>query len=116
MKDKALAGRSESKPALTEVPEEEEKALADDDKWVRRGGLDRLLFPKQVEEFAEFKRRFGDTSALDDRVFFYGLVEGEETVLHFAPDETGFTPPSMVVRLDAVGDPDEKGICNVVTR
>ena len=114
LKDKALAGRSESKPALTEVPEEEEKALADDDKWVRRGGLDRLLFPKQVEEFAEFKRRFGDTSALDDRVFFYGLVEGEETVLHFAPDETGFTPPSMVVRLDAVGDPDEKGICNVV--
>ncbi|AGF71667.1 pyruvate carboxylase [Corynebacterium halotolerans] len=114
LRDKALAGRGEGKAPMVEVPAEEAENLGSEDRTVRRAALDRLLFPKQAEEFAEHRRRFGNTSALDDRVFFYGLKEGEENVIRFV--NGGDTPP-MVVRLDAVGEPDEKGmrqvVCNV---
>ena len=44
-------------------------------------------------------------------MFFYGLTEGEETVIRFA---SGTDSPPMVVRLDAVGEPDAKGMRQVV--
>ncbi|WP_396022040.1 pyruvate carboxylase [Corynebacterium poyangense] len=110
LRDKALAGRAEQSTTLVEVPEEEAKNLQDEDHKVRRKALDRLLFPKQAAEFDEHRRIFGDTSALDDRVFFYGLKEGEENVIRFAHSDN----PPMVVRLDAVGEPDDKGVRRVV--
>ncbi|MCF4006019.1 pyruvate carboxylase [Corynebacterium uropygiale] len=110
LREKALAGRSSQSSALVEVPEEEKENLASEDHKTRRKSLDRLLFPKQVAEFDEHRRLFGDTSALDDRVFFYGLKEGEESVIRFAHSDT----PPMVVRLDAVGEPDDKGFRRVV--
>ncbi|HKM24136.1 MAG TPA: biotin/lipoyl-containing protein, partial [Corynebacterium sp.] len=74
--------------------------------------LDRLLFPKQAAEFAEHRRQYGNTAALEDRVFFYGLKEGEENVIRLIGEHG---QPPMVVRLDAVGEPDEKGMRQVVT-
>lgn len=109
LREKALAGRKESSHALVEVPEEEAEKLQSEDHKERRKALDRLLFPKQAEEFAEHLRIFGDTSHLADSVFFYGLKEGEEYVVRFGNNET-----PMVVRLDAVGEPDDKGMRRVV--
>ncbi|WP_145943840.1 hypothetical protein, partial [Corynebacterium glyciniphilum] len=74
----------------------------------RRGALSRLLFPKESAGFDEHRRSFGDVSILTDRQFLYGLVEGEETVVRIRNN------PPMVVRLDAVGEPDEKGMRQVV--
>ncbi|MGP6173820.1 pyruvate carboxylase [Corynebacterium sp. A21] len=111
LRTRALAGRAEKTTHLVEVPAGEVVKLQSADHAVRREALSRLLFPKQFEEFVEHNRLFGNISALDDREFFYGLDEGVETVIRM-PGET-----SLVVRLDAIGEPDDKGmrrvVCNV---
>ncbi|WJZ01826.1 pyruvate carboxylase [Corynebacterium freiburgense] len=110
LRTRALEGRSEP-PAKVEVPEAEQQALGSSEAKERRDALNRLMFPKPAAEFAEHRRRFGDTSVLTDREFFYGLVEGKETMIDLG-DST-----HMLVRLDAVSEPDEKGmrtiVCNV---
>lgn len=109
LRSKALAGRKESRDTLAPLPEATEQALQDSNHAVVRSTLDSLLFPKPAEEFAEHRRHFGDTTALEDAEFLYGLAEGKETVIRTA-DRT----VPMIVRLDAVGEPDEKGMRNVV--
>ncbi|MDN6619895.1 MAG: pyruvate carboxylase, partial [Corynebacterium variabile] len=93
---------------VTEVPAEEEAHLNGESSDERRDALSRLLFPKESKGFAEHERQFGDVSVLTDRQFFYGLQEGEETAVRIKGN------PPMVVRLDAVGEPDEKGMRQVV--
>lgn len=109
LRTRALEGRSQGKAPLAEIPAEEQAHLDSDDSAERRGTLNRLLFPKPTEEFLEHRRRFGNTSALDDREFFYGLKEGREELIRLP----GVSTP-MVVRLDAVSEPDDKGMRNVV--
>lgn len=107
LRAKALAGRKESKDTLAPLPAEDEALLADP--TTVRPTLDRLLFPKPAAEFAEHRRQFGDTTKLGDAEFLYGLKEGKETVIRTADSSV-----PMLVRLDAVGEPDEKGMRNVV--
>ncbi|QGU06558.1 2-oxoglutarate carboxylase small subunit [Corynebacterium occultum] len=111
LRTRALAGRAEKETHMVEVPDEELPNLESEDHKTRRDSLNRLLFPKQFEEFQEHLRLFGNISALDDREFLYGLKEGVETVIRI-PGET-----PLVVRLDAIGEPDDKGmrrvVCNV---
>lgn len=107
LRAKALAGRKESKDTLAPLPAEDEALLAD--RATVRPTLDRLLFPKPAAEFAEHRRQFGDTTKLGDAEFLYGLKEGKETVIRTADSSV-----PMLVRLDAVGEPDEKGMRNVV--
>lgn len=109
LRSKALAGRAESRDTLAPLSEETEAALHDSDAKVVRHTLDTLLFKKPAEEFAEHRRRFGNTSVLEDAEFLYGLAEGKETVIR-----TSDSAVPMIVRLDAVGEPDEKGMRNVV--
>ncbi|WJY67446.1 pyruvate carboxylase [Corynebacterium auris] len=111
LRDKALDGRSELNRTV-EVPAEQEEALTSEDHKVRRATLDKLLFPKQYEEFLEHRRTYGITDQLSDRTFFYGLVEGEENLIYFGEVEEERTP--LVVRLEAIGDPDEKGMRQVI--
>lgn len=111
LREKALAGRGEGKNAVVEVDPDDEKKLTSSDRDERRITLNRLLFPKQAAEFFEHRRQYGNTEALEDRVFFYGLEEGEENIIRFASDAGS---PPMVVRLDAVGEPDDKGMRQVV--
>ena len=115
LRDKILDGRP-GELTLTEVPAEEEANLDSSDPNTRRDSLNRLLFPKQFEEFKEFRRRFGNTEALSDADFFYGLTEGEERVLHYFPTEVSDRESlvALVVRLDAVGEPDDKGMRSVI--
>lgn len=112
LRDKVLEGRQPGKAPLQEVPEEEKEHLASDNSTERRGTLDRLLFPKQAQEFNDFRKHYGNTEALSDSVFFYGLSEGEENVVHFFNEDNILN--SMVVRLDAVGEVDEKGFRSVI--
>lgn len=107
LRAKALAGRKESKDTLAPLSAEDEALLAD--RATVRPTLDRLLFPKPAAEFAEHRRQFGDTTKLGDAEFLYGLKEGKETVIRTADSSV-----PMLVRLDAVGEPDEKGMRNVV--
>ncbi|WP_080796312.1 pyruvate carboxylase [Corynebacterium pacaense] len=109
LRTRALEGRAKGRDPMVEVPEEERENLSSANRETRRGTLNRLLFPKPTEEFLEHRRRFGNTSALDDREFFYGLVEGRETMIRLPRSAT-----PMVVRLDAVSEPDDKGMRNVV--
>lgn len=106
LRERALEGRGPA-VAVSEVPEAE-AAFLEALGASRRGALDRLLFPKPAAEFAEHRRLFGDTSILEDREFIYGLVPGEETTIHLADKRV------LLVRLDAISEPNEKGMRKVM--
>lgn len=116
LRERVLAVRDDSDVSAKPVPEEEKPHLVSENSKDRRDALNRLLFPKQFEEFNEFRRSFGNTEALPDSVFLYGLEEGNEYVVHYFPD--GSTDRAdlkpLTLRLDAIGEPDEKGMRNVV--
>nr|WP_098388682.1 pyruvate carboxylase [Corynebacterium renale] len=108
LRNKALAGRKEGADPTAPISKEAEEGLASEDRAVRRNTLDKLLFPKPAEEFAEHRRLYGRVDQLDDLEFFYGLVEGRELVIPVPGSQR-----KMTVRLDAVGEPDEKGMRHV---
>ncbi len=108
LRSRILEGRAETSAALVDVPEEEADNLESKDQATRRAALDRLMFAKPAAEFVEHRRRFGNTSILEDREFFYGLVEGEETIIDLGDSV------QLVVRLDAISEPDDKGMRTVV--
>ncbi|WP_297849859.1 pyruvate carboxylase [uncultured Corynebacterium sp.] len=111
LRDRALGGRKET-PQLSSVPADLAEDLESEDHRARRASLDKLLFPKQYAEFLEHRRTYGITDQLSDKTFFYGLNEGEETMIWYGDLEEQQTP--LVVRLDAVGEPDEKGMRRVI--
>lgn len=105
LRSKALKGRAEGKNPLAELSAEDERRLEE----APRETLNDLLFPGPAAEFAEHRRMFGRVSELEDREFFYGLTHGEERIIRI-PESSR----TMLVRLDAVGQPNEKGIRRVV--
>lgn len=116
LRDKVLEGRAPGDVSVKPVPEEEKAHLVSDNSDERRASLNRLLFPKQFEEFNEFRRTFGNTEALTDTVFLYGLEEGNEYIVHYFPEGSNDRADlkTITLRLDALGEPDEKGMRNVV--
>lgn len=62
-----------------------------------------LMYPKVFTEFCGTARKYGPLSRLPTRVFFYGMAVGDEISVDI---ETGKT---LVIRLAAVGEPDEDG-------
>jgi pyruvate carboxylase len=75
----------------------------------RPGTLNRLLFPGPTKEFAAQRDRYGDTSVLGTTEFFYGVRAGEEHQVDLGPGQR------MVFGLEAIGDPDARGIRTVMT-
>ena len=65
--------------------------------------LSYILYPKVFLEFAEHRRRYGDTSVVPTANFFYGLKTGEEIAVEI---ETGKT---LLIRYLTVGEPREDG-------
>ena len=111
LREKALEDRSEVDHTV-EVPEELAEDLKSEEHVTRRAALDQLLFPKQYAEYQEHLRTYGVTDQLGDKTFFYGLEEGEETMIWYGQiDENR---PPLVVSLDAVGEPNEKGMRQVI--
>lgn len=106
-RSKVLAGRE---PDLSEQPlsAEDAAALAEPG-TVRRETLNRLLFPGPAKAFAEARERYGDVSVLDTRDYLFGLQTGLE---HVAEIDRGV---QLHIGLEAVGEPDEKGIRTVLT-
>jgi pyruvate carboxylase len=65
--------------------------------------LSSLLYPKVFEEYWKFRQQFGQVSQIPTSVFFYGLQEGEETIIEIAKGK------SVIVRLQSVGHVNEEG-------
>jgi pyruvate carboxylase len=99
---KALAGRTV--PVHTEeVPAAEAEVLAQPGE-AARGALNRLLFPGPTKDFETARQRYGDLSVLPTKLFLYGLEPGEERHVRLA------SGVNLLVELDAVGDPDARGM------
>jgi pyruvate carboxylase len=94
----ALAGRR-TKPVETELSAEDDAAL----RTSPRETLNRLLFPGPTKAFEEACREYSDLSALTTREFLYGLGLHEE---HEVPIERG---KKLLLGLEAIGEPDERG-------
>jgi pyruvate carboxylase len=101
---KALSGRSRKAPSAT-LSEEQERALATD----RRRALNELLFPGPTRDFSEARETYGDVSLLPTLDYLYGMAQGEEHHVDLAPGQR------LLVGLQAIGEPDERGYRTVMT-
>jgi pyruvate carboxylase len=101
---RALEGRP-PEAAHPELNIADRRGLRDD----TRRTLNRLLFPGPTKEFDAHREAYGDTSVLSTKDFFYGL---EPDVEHTVTLEQGVT---LLIELEAVGEPDERGFRNLVT-
>ncbi len=106
----ALQGRRPAKtpPALTD---EDRAGLASDDAEQVRSTLNRLLFPDPTAQYLESEAAYGDVSRLATRHFFYGLTVGAEDIP--VRLDRGV---ELLVGLEAVGEPDERGMRRLVFR
>ncbi|UDY23668.1 pyruvate carboxylase [Nocardioides sp. Kera G14] len=101
-RSKAIEGRTWKEPQA-ELSAADEKALAED----RRGTLNRLLFPGPTKEYLESRATWGNVSLLSTLDYLYGLRVGEE---HVVTLEEG---KQVYFGLEAIGEPDERGIRSV---
>jgi pyruvate carboxylase len=104
---KVLEGRTVS---IEVAPLADEDAVAlDGDSTTRRDALNRLLFPAPTRAFHDARDTYGDLSVLDTADYLYGLAPGTEHVVEI---ERGV---QLWVGLEAVGEPDDKGMRTVMT-
>ncbi|MBY4205190.1 pyruvate carboxylase [Rhodococcus fascians] len=106
LRTKALEGRGAGKP-MTPLTDEDEKNL-DGTSAQRRTTLNRLLFPGPTAELEAHREKYGDTTRLSANQFFYGLRQGEE---HRVTLEKGV---ELLIGLEAISDPDERGMRTVM--
>ncbi|NUR80320.1 MAG: pyruvate carboxylase [Dermatophilaceae bacterium] len=100
---KALAGRR-SRPRLTELTPEQEKALAD----APRRTLNQLLFPGPASEFERSRESYGDLSVLGTVEFLHGLEQGEEYEVEIEQGKR------LLIGVQSVGEADSKGMRTVM--
>jgi pyruvate carboxylase len=62
-----------------------------------------LMYPKVFVAFAAAQRRYGPVSRLPTRVYFYGMVPGDEIPVEIEQGKT------LVIRLTAIGETEEDG-------
>jgi pyruvate carboxylase len=106
----ALAGRrARIEPA--ELTDDDRAGLDSDDHREVRATLSRLLLPRPAAEFAEARSAYGDLAVLPTQLFLYGLEVG--SVDASVELDRGVR---LLVGLDAIGEPDEKGMRRVVFR
>ncbi|MBF0815281.1 pyruvate carboxylase [Microbacterium paludicola] len=105
-RSKVLAGR-DVKIGVTPLAADDQAAL-DGDSATRRSTLNRLLFPQPTKAFESARETYGDLSVLNTADYLYGLEQGGEHVVEI---ERGV---QLHVGLEAIGEPDEKGIRSVM--
>ncbi len=105
-RSKALAGRTWKQPAAALT--DEQSAGLDPAGGERRHTLNELLFPGPTREYAAAQEQYGDLSVLPTVDYLYGLVQGEEHRVDFAEGQ------SILVGLQAVSEPDERGYRTVL--
>ena len=105
-RSKVLAGRTVKIGTTPLTDEQREKLAGSTDE--RRLMLNQLLFPQPTQQFLQVREQFGDLSVLATPDYLYGLRAGVE---HTIEIEQGV---SLLVSLEAIGEPDEKGMRNVM--
>ena len=65
--------------------------------------LSYLLYPEVFADFAEHRKRFGDTSVIPTANFFYGLLPGDEIAVEIEQGKT------LIIRFLTVGEVREDG-------
>ncbi|MHA7190856.1 pyruvate carboxylase [Arthrobacter sp. MDT2-16] len=103
---KALQGR-ELKPRDAELTAADEAKLAGTS-GERRNALNTLLFAAPTREFRATRDTYGDVSLLGTADYLYGLQPGTEHVIEL---EKGVR---LIATLEAVSEPDEKGMRTVM--
>jgi len=104
---KVLAGRT-VKIGMEPISEADQVAL-DGTPLERRDALNRLLFPAPTKIFAQGRETYGDLSKVDTVDYLYGLRHGAEHVVEVSKGV------DLYVGLEAIGEPDNKGIRTVMT-
>ena len=107
-RSKVLAGRS-ADIELAPVSDED-GALLDGTSAERRQALNRLLFPGPTGQFEASREQFGDLSVLSTGDYLYGLEVGAEHAVDLARGVR------LYVALEAVGEPDDKGVRTVMVK
>ena len=103
---KALKGRVYT--PVKEFLDDADSAALQSDAMVRRATLNRLLFPGPTEQFSRDRELYGDVSVLETHDYLYGLKLGREHVIDLRKGV------SLFVTLEAVSEPDDKGIRTVM--
>ncbi len=103
-RSKALAGRTFTPPAA-ELSQDDARDLAQ----APRQALNRLLFPGPDKEFRRSRQQYGDLSVLPTVDYLYGMRAGAE---HMIELKSGV---QLYLGLEAMGEPDERGLRTVVT-
>ena len=78
------------------------------DSATRRATLNRLLFPGPTRDFLAHRAKYGDLSSLHTRDFLYGLTPDREHVISLGKGVR------LLVTLEAISEPDEKGMRTVM--
>jgi pyruvate carboxylase len=99
-----IEGRPGAAMPAADVPASR-KALTQKIEWEPREEdvLSYLLYPAVYLEYAEHRQKYGDTSVVPTRVFFYGLQAGEETAVEIEPGKT------LIIRYLTTGDVRDDG-------
>jgi pyruvate carboxylase len=106
-RSKVLEGRT-VKIGVEEISDDDRAGLSGSTAD-RRSTLNRLLFPAPTKAFEQVREQYGDISVVETVDYLYGLKQGSEHVIDI---EKGV---SLYVGLEAIGDPDDKGIRTVMT-
>jgi pyruvate carboxylase len=102
----ALRGRTPSREPVTLTEQDLVDLGADSE--TRRDRLNHLLFPGPTKDFQQVRATFGDVSVLDTERYLYGMAPDTEVEVEL---ERGVR---LLVGLEAVGEPDERGLRTVM--
>ncbi|WP_422936329.1 pyruvate carboxylase [Sinomonas sp. P47F7] len=105
-RSKALQGRT-VKVREERLSPEDSDALRGDSA-TRRATLNRLLFPGPTKDYLASREAYGNLAVLDTRDYLYGFQRGTEHVIEL---ERGVR---LIAQLEAVSEPDEKGMRTVL--
>jgi pyruvate carboxylase len=105
-RSKALAGRTVRR-GVTPLTDEDRAELAGDSA-TRQDRLNHLLFPGPTKDYEATRTSYGDVSVLPTRSYLYGMQAGDEVDILL---EKGV---HLLVGLEAVGEPDERGMRSVM--
>ncbi len=105
-RSKVLEGRTVKIGTTPLTDEQRDKLSGSTDD--RRLMLNQLLFPQPTQQFLQVREQYGDLSVLATPDYLYGLRPGVE---HTIEIEQGV---SLLVSLEAIGEPDERGMRNVM--
>ncbi|MFW6774638.1 pyruvate carboxylase [Nocardioides sp. CPCC 205120] len=100
---KALEGRTWKQPAA-ELTDDQRAGLASDP----RGTLNELLFPGPTKDFRAARETYGDVGRIPTLDYLYGLRRGEEHTVELDEGKT------LILGLEAVSEPDERGYRTVM--